>query len=495
MATGIFTPYSTGAFMFGPKPTWIPDPLDVQRIQSYQLYEQVYWNVPDVFKITMRGANDAPIYIPSGRTIVDTTNRYTAPGFTVTTRDASTGGVSIDSVAASLALDDLMARERFKSKFTGAKRYGLIRGDWIWHITANTAKPQGRRLTITALDPAMYFPIPDEDDVDRIVGCHLVEQINTPDGPRIRRQTYRKTEGGRVTVEDGIYELDKWEGPKARPIKVIRQEEELPPQITALPVFHVKNTEEPGNPFGSSELRGLERLMSAMNQTISDEDLALALDGIGMYATDGNKPTDSQGNEIPWLLGPGRVVHTDGSFFNRVSGVGSVTPYGDHYERLWEAMKQASSTPDIAIGGAEVSTAESGIALALRLGPMLSKAEEKNDIILGTHDQMWWTIVNEWFAAYEGTRFEGVTVTCSVADAIPVDRKARFQELNDMLDKGVIDTEFYREEATKLGYEFPDDIGERAAVEYQARNGDQFASRLNQELGDEEDDDGEEPED
>lgn len=486
MAGAVFTPYTTGAPLFGTKPSWIPDPLDQQRIQSYQLYEEMYWNAPDIYKLTQRGTNELPIYIPKPRVIVDTTHRFTASDFRVITKNALGKGQTPDVVAAQLALGDLMTRERFRSKFNGNKRYGLMRGDWIWHITGDETKPLGRRLSVTALDPGMYFPITEDDDVDRVIGCHLVEQIETSDGPRIRRLTYRKLEGGGVTVEDGIFELDKWNGPDVRAKVVLKPPTQLPPEITALPVFHIKNTEEPGNPFGSSVLRGLERLASAINQTISDEDLALALDGIGMYATDGSQPVDKSGNEIPWRLGPGRVVHTDGSFFNRVSGVGSVTPYGDHYDRLWNAMKEAAATPDVAIGGADVSTAESGIALALRMSPMLATAGEKNDIVIDVHNQLFWTIVNEWMPAYEDTTFKDVSVTCTVGDPVPVDRAARFAELNDMLDRGVIDTEYYRTEATKLGYEFPEGIGEKATKEYDSRNSvvDPFADRVNQDLGD-----------
>jgi hypothetical protein len=370
MAT-TFTPYTTAADLFGPKPQWVPMVLDQERLLSYMLYEQIYWNVPDVFKVSLRGSNTLPVYVPSGRTIVDTTHRFTAVGFGVTTRDRTSGASdTTDAVAARMALQDLMRRERFKSKFNANKRYCIMRGDAVWHITADPTKPLGSRLTITALDPGMYFPVTDENDVDRIVGVHLVEHIETADGPRIRRLTYMKTENGQIEVSEGLFEVDVWGKPDATPRSVIRAAELLPPSITALPVYHFKNFEEPGNPFGSSELRGLERLMSAVNQTMSDEDLALALQGIGMYATDGSKPTDKQGNEVPWQLGPGRVVHTDGSFFNRVPGVSGLSDsYGTHYDRLWEAIKQASGTPDIAIGRVDVSVAESGIALALQLGP------------------------------------------------------------------------------------------------------------------------------
>jgi hypothetical protein len=465
----VFTPYSTGAALFGAKPSWITSDLDIQRIQSYQLYEEVYWTVSDVFKASFRGTNDRAVYIPSARTIIEAANRFTAPkfglAFTDLTSGTTTGG---QAPAATAAFTQFMARERFRSKFGGSKRYGLIRGDWIWHITGNPAKPQGSRISITSLDPGMYFPITDDDDVDRVIGCHLAEQIVTADGPRVKRITYRKVldangePTGVITLEAGLFKLDKWETLDAKPEVVLVSVVALPSQITALPVYHIKNFEEPGNPFGSSEIRGFEVIMGAVNQTVSDEDLALAMDGIGMYATDAPQPTDKAGNEVSWQLGPGRVVHhPEGTQWARVTGIGQVTPYGDHYDRLMTAQYQASGTPDIAIGKVDVKVAQSGVALALELSPILAKAGEKNDIILDVHNQMFFDLVNGWYPAYEATTFTNVAVTCTVGDAVPVDRVQRATELNDMLDRKVIDAEYYRSEMTKLGYTFPDDIQAR----------------------------------
>lgn len=474
-----FTPYSTGAEFFGTKPTWIPDELDIARIQSYQAYEEMYWNVPDIFKVSLRGTNVLPIYVPAARTIIDTTNRYYGADFRPVVI-----GTGADAVAAQLAISDFMKREKFRSKFNGAKRYGLIQGDQIWHLTADESKPVGSRLRVTALDPAMYFPIVDDEDVDRVIGCHLVELITTSDGPRIRRLTYRKTDSGGVTVEEGMFKTDKWGGPEDAPETIIRPETALPPQIISLPVYHTKNTDTPGDPFGSSEVRGLERLMGGLNQTMSDEDLALALVGIGMYATDASQPIDPKTKQpVPWQLGPGRVVHHDGTNFTRLQGVGSLSEsYGAHYNRLWEALKQASSTPDIAIGAVDVQVASSGIALALQLGPMLAKASEKNDLLLDTQNQFWYDVLKMWMPAYEQTTFEDVSVECTVGNAVPIDREARFAELNDMLDRGVIDTEYYRQEAKKLGYTFPEGMAERAKAEYDSRQAQDFGDRVNAEL-------------
>lgn len=487
--TAPMTPYSTASSLFGNKPTWIPDELDQMRILSYQTYEQIYWNVPDTFKLTQRGTDDRPIYIPSARTIIDTTNRYTAPGFAVSLEPRIGTNSSDAQVAARLVFDDLFRREKFKTKFNGSKRYGLIRGDWFWHITADPSKPNGRRLSINDIDPASVFPITDPDDVDKITGVHIIDQFRSGSETYIKRLTYRKVpkpDGtNTITSEEGLFKPDKWQGPSDRPMKITKPLMNLPPEITALPVYHIKNFHEPQNPFGSSEIRGFERIMAALNQSMSDEELALALEGLGMYATDAPPPTDDDGNEMPWIFGPGMVVETPaGTNFSRVSGVGNVGPMQDHMNSLWNWLKQASSTPDIAIGTVDVSVAQSGIALALQLGPMLAKSGEKNDEILDTHDQMFYDILNGWYPAYEQTSFADTNVRSTVGDAIPIDRAARFTELNDMLDHKVIDTEYYRAEARKLGYDFPEDMGTRVATETAALStaSDPFSSRATGEL-------------
>jgi len=488
MASGDFTPYTTGSAYFGQKPAYVSSELDAQRLMSYTLYEQLYWNVPDILKVALRGTNSQPVYIPSTRTIVDATNRYYGAAFQVVAiPDQLKPGGSDVITAATMAITDLMRRERYKSKFNGKKRYNLIWGDSIWHITGDLDKPQGSRISMRSLDPGMYFPIWEDDDMEVRIGCHLIQPTTNDAGdPRIRRLTYRKTETGGITVEEGLFEVDKWENDTATPDEVITPVTDLPAQITALPVYHTKNSEQPGDPFGSSEVRGLERIMGAVNQAISDEDLAAALQGVGMYATNASRPIDPDTNKpVPWQLGPGRVVHYDGDRFDKIGGAqGIAEVYGEHYKRLWEALYQSSSTPEIAVGSVDVSVAQSGVALQLQLGPMLSKAGEKDQLLIDVETQMWHDILTMWMPAYESTTFAGVDVACATGDAVPVDRAGRFAELNDMLDRGIITTAYYRQEATKLGYTFPDNIGTEADAEFAQRNEAQLGTaQLNQETG------------
>jgi hypothetical protein len=465
-APTVYTPYNSAFPLFSQnmRPTWVPDELDILRIASYQLYEQIYWSVPTTFKLSARGFEDNPIYIPSGRTLVDTTNRYTAPGFGFRIAPIAGAQPGNDTAAAQLFFDALFTREEFRTRFGGNKRFGLIRGDWAWHITADPLKPQGSRISITSLDPASYFPITDDNNVDKVIGCHIVDVITVGGQTKIRRLTYRKDplmngNTGGVTVEEGIFAVDKWGGPENKPEQSLRPVQPLPPQIKALPVYHIKNFEEPQNPFGSSELRGFERLMAAINQGISDEELALALDGIGLYATDAPPPTDADGNEVNWILGPGRVVeHPVGRDFKRVNGVDSVGPFQDHLAFLVKMLRQGSATPDIAVGVVDVAVAESGIARALQLAPLLAKTDEKDLAILDKHGQMFYDLLNGWTPAYEQATFNDQQLIPTIGEKLPVDRAAQVTELNDMLDRKVISTMYYRAEMTKLGYVFPDDI-------------------------------------
>jgi hypothetical protein len=202
--------------------------------------------------------------------------------------------------------------------------------------------------------------------------------------------------------------------------------------------------------------------MGRVNQTVSDVDLALALEGVGLYATDAPEPTDSEGNVIGWRLGPGRVVHhPEGTTFGRVDGVRTTMPYGEHYDRLVTALRQGAGTPDVAVGAVDVTIAQSGIALALQYLPITSKVDKKNDLIVDVHTQMCFDLLNGWYPAYEQTTFTDVRTEVLVGSAVPIDRAARATELNDMLDRKVIDTQYYRDEMTKLGYVFPTDMQSR----------------------------------
>lgn len=452
MTTPAFTQWSTIEPWLGQAPGWVPE-ADQIRIGAYQKYEEIYWSSEEGYLEVMRGDNDNPVFLPTARTLINTVDRYTAPdfNFTVTapgaeaTDTAASGPVQI----AQLAFEALFAREQFLSKFLANKLKGLYRGDWLWHIIANDAKPIGRRIKIMAVDPGAYFPVTEAmvtegGDDEKIVRVHLAEPLTMNNQEYVSRMTYERIfdEAGNQTAiirSHAIYKPDEWSGTQAGPISTILSPEPLPPEIPAIPVYHLKNMDATA-PFGSSELRGLESVLLGINQTVSDEDLSLALDGIGVYASDGGAPRDAQGNETDWIMGPGRVL-TQAPGLRRISGVTSVAAYGDHYNRLVDAARGPLGASDATMGKVDGASVESGIALALQFAPMLSHTKPKDQHIIDVHAQMfhdlcfWLTVYEELpllMSGEEGELTPAVVVQPTIGNKIPVNRKQILDEVLSM---------------------------------------------------------------
>lgn len=503
MTVETLTAYSTTTPYVGVLPSWLSKE-DAERISAYQFYEQMYDNVPNTYVLSQRGTDAAPIYIPEPKVLVEAKNRFLAQGYDYMVDPRR--GTPQDQALFHNAFADLFKRELFYAKFATQKRYGLIRGDAVWHVVGNPLKAEGTRISIYEVDPASYFPIYDTENLDKITGVHLVDRIPDPKDPSkivVRRLTYRKDPDrvGVITSETTLWAEGKWDDRTLAPqdleqVGVVVPLFDLPPAITSLPVYHIKNFRTPGQPFGASELKGMERLAAAINQAISDEELALALEGIGVYATDSGPPVDADGNETNWRMGPGTVVEVDEERkFWRVSGINSVQPILDHVRFIIGSMRQATAVPDIAAGNVDVSVAESGIALYLQLAPILASNAEKEQEMLGKYDHMLYDITNMWFPAYEqmptGT---GVSVVSNVEDPMPVNREARVQEIIALATSTppLISAEYAREELSKYGYTFPAEMGEAVVAEQQAlasaKVGDVFGSRAADELGVVEDD-------
>jgi hypothetical protein len=234
-----------------------------------------------------------------------------------------------------------------------------------------------------------------------------------------------------------IFKPDKWSGTDASPYATVLAPEPLPTEIPAIPVYHLKNI-DPTDPFGSSELRGIESVLLGINQTVSDEDLTLALEGIGVYATDGGAPRDEKGNATDWIMGPGRVL-TNALNMRRISGATNLSAYGEHYERMLNAARMALGASDAAIGKVDSATAESGIALALQLAPMVAHTKPKDQHIIDVHAQMFYDLCF-WLAVYEelpmllmsgesGQTIPSVIVQPTIGTKIPINRKQILDEI------------------------------------------------------------------
>lgn len=482
-------------------PTSLPAGLttdDQRRVASYDVYESMYWNVPDTYKIVPRSEDAAPIYLPTPRKMIEATNRFLAVDwdFLVNPRVGVTG----DQQLIKSHLQAIWRRELMYAKFSTQKRNCLIRGDALWHVTADPNKVPGAKISIHELHPGSYFPIYDLEDPDRVVGCHIVDKIKDPDDDTknvSRRQTYRKTETGTITSRLALYEPDKWDDrydEDNATLKVeLLPEAALPPEITAIPVYHIKNFRS-GGIFGSSTLRGVETVMAAVNQSISDQDLAISLQGLGVYYTDGGPPKTADGEDGAFIMGPGDIVEiSPGSSFGRVSGISGSLPGIEHMEFMMNESKRALGISDIAEGRVDVTVAESGIALYLQMAPMLAQNSEREQEMLGVYDHMLYDLVQMWLPAYEGTPAEiAVEATTVVGDPMPQNRETQIAEVLTLVTSvpPLITIEMAQAKLTALGYEFPEGSAEQVVADAQAIAGaraaaDPYESRYAKELNNE----------
>ena len=487
--------YSTSKQWVGPSgEANIVGEIDKIRIAAYDLYDGIYHNRQESLKIFVRGDDQLPIYMPSGKKIIEATSRYLMVGFDYFAKGVDADDedpeaiVNADTEAGASTVEayfqKFFKREKIKSKFTNQKRYGLIRGDAVWYVTADPKKPQGERLSLHELDPRQYFPIEDPNDNTRVIGCHIVDLVQDPTKPDdknakvARRQTYRKVIDAQnnvtITSERTCWEVGKWDDriDKEEDLKRVTDPANdipvftLPPSIKTLPVYHIKNNSLPNAGFGLSELAGMETLIFALNQSITDEDLTLVMQGLGMYVTNAAPPQNNDGSTGDWNVGPGVVIElgTDQEF-TRVTGVTDVGAYTEHMKALDDALQQGSGTPEIAVGAVDVAIAESGIALMLQMGPILAKNAEKELEWILLHDQMFYDLVNMWLPAYEQISPEGSTVSTIVDDPMPVNRDAKIQELILLYTSGVIMLEMVVSGLMDLGYQFPsNDPAEAAAM-------------------------------
>lgn len=491
-----YSPYSSAKPFFPPgSPTGLTG-TDADRVQAYLFYEEAYWNHPETFRVKARGNNNDPVYLLGPRKIIEATNRFLGVDFDFIV--SAKLGTPDDQLQTYAMFQRLFRRELFWTKYAAQKRFGLIWGDSIWHITADPNKADGTKVRIHDVHPSRYFPINDPLDETRVVGVYLVDTVPDPKDPAKsvhRRQAYRRTEAGGVTTELALFELGKWDDRpnKLKPSEIKKLVDlvpptALPPQITSLPVYHIRNTWDSGFPFGSSTLRGIETVITAVNQGVSDQSLAHAFNGLGAFWTDAAPPRDAAGNPTSWNMGPGRVAEVPiGKTFGRISGVDNLDGSISHIKFMLDEAQTGAGVPDIAAGKVDVTVAESGISLRLQLAPILAANAEREGAILAIYDQMFYDLSRMWFPAYEGF---GSSAECEVVsvvgDALPTNRADVIAEIIDLVTAKLLSPEEARLRLIPLGFKLDDGgLGQVVAAEKalaEARTSDAFTNRFNSEL-------------
>ena len=194
----------------------IPSQWDNWRIQAYDLYENIYINSVQNLKIVLRGSDTNPILMPSGRKIIEATNRFLGQGFDYFVEPTGDEGTrqTVEDY-----LKKFWKRECVPTKFGSCKRWGLIRGDGLLMIYAVTEKPSGNRVCLKEINPRMVFEI--EDVYGDCIGLHIVDLVHdfrttTKNKMINRRRTFRKVFDATnqcigITSELTHWELGKWD--------------------------------------------------------------------------------------------------------------------------------------------------------------------------------------------------------------------------------------------------------------------------------------------
>lgn len=468
----------------------ITDAQDKRRIQVYDLYENIYNNATATLRIVLRGDDQHPVLIPTGRKIVDATDRFLGVNIGYYVEPVGDSGVQ-------KSCDDwwqkTWKREAIPMKFASNKLWGLVRGDAYFYISANPKKAIGERLSITELDPRQVFEI---EEGDAVVGVHLVDLIqdprdkDKPDKQIARRRTFRKIkiadgQGGetsRISSELTYWEFGKWDDRSVKakedqePVhheSLVEEDVVLPKPISQLPVYKWRTRAPQNSNWGVSILSGLETLLYAINQSISDEDATLVFQGLGMYVTNAPPPIDENGQVTDWNIGPKQVIEisTDQSF-ERVSGLSDVSPFIDHMTFMDEkGVSESSGTPEIAIGRVDVTVAESGIALNLQMMPLIASNAKLELEMINILDQFFHDITTMWLPAYETETFGGggsdeptddaiatmseMSVVVLFDDPMPRNRDADIQEVVLLDSSNLILKTMTIAKLRELGWKYP----------------------------------------
>lgn len=465
-----------------PMPAWVTDVQDQRRVAAYDGYDSMYMNLPGTF-IARGGQTDVPIYVPSAMKIVEAVVRYLAKDWRwiVESADpnADPASPSNDVIQTTMAFHALLTREEFRSKLYSLKRHMVQRGDAVFHITANLAMPEGMRISIDEPSARQVFAIPHPTANNVTIGYYLVDLIYADDGTTqiARRQEYRYDPAGsgqiysRLTFWESNAWDDRWVGhPALKPVEAplaYKQDPNvqpalaggfLPASIRSLPVYVFRNRREGGEYWGSSQIAGMETLVGGVNNTVTDEDITLALNGLGVFVTDSAAPLDEAGNEADWVVAPGSVIEVKpGTKFERVAGISTNAPFQEHLGALKDSIDESAGLSATAIGNVDANVAASGVALRLDMAPILAQNEEKEVELLGRLDQMFFDLLTMWFPVDGLPAPAGLMVTNSFGDPLPRDRAATIKEVTDLVAAGLATVDWavpYL--AQMLGFQFPE---------------------------------------
>jgi len=194
--------------------------------------------------------------------------------------------------------------------------------------------------------------------------------------------------------------------------------------------------------------------------------LSLVLQGLGVYVTTAQPPEGPNGQPGKYKLHPGNVVEIGSDdTFTRVTGVASITPFQEHLKFMDSYAGDGLGIPDMAQGSVDVAVAQSGIALALKMGPILAENEDKQLTIGGRWDQIGYDLVHDWIPAFEQIDSPDTVWTTTFGDPMPVNREAKIAELINLKTANLLLIDEARQVMKELGYKYSSGLTEKLIQE------------------------------
>src|ERR1044071_4187412 len=145
------SPYDTAALLNLAVPSHVVDEDDVLRVRAYVTYQAIWDNLPTAFTVLLRASDDplARRYVPVIRDIIESTNRYLAQDMETVWTPLPGNTIPDDAMIEWHArFDAFMTREEVGIKLLSLKRWLLIKGDAILHVTGDPSKAEGQRIRI-----------------------------------------------------------------------------------------------------------------------------------------------------------------------------------------------------------------------------------------------------------------------------------------------------------------------------------------------------------
>lgn len=209
-----------------------------------------------------------------------------------------------------------------------------------------------------------------------------------------------------------------------------------------LPARWIRNLSLEGHPYGKSDLQDVADLVEEYDHIMRKRGQILDYYAAPSIIFEGVQKGDLQKdtNTVFYLPPGGKAYFLEWS--------GSPPDVEEQLTRIREDIGEVSQVPDVAFGKRGSGTAESGVSLEIRFGPMLAKTDDKRANWGPDLEYLMWLCLQA-----EGHAVDPGAVNVSWPYPLPLDTEARAREKKTEVDAGL---KSHRTAMSEIGVEDPE---------------------------------------